>query len=415
MPSNNKIDQKKIYLDFLSASPVLPEVLEAMLPFFTEHYGNSSSIHSFGLYARDAIKEARKYIAQLINAETSEQIYFTSDTTEAANWAVKGSAEALKRYGNHIITSEIEHPSILESLSWLEKQGFTITRLKVDSEGNIDINSLKSTITDKTILVAIQIANTDIGTIQSIEEISNIVSEKGIQLYMDADAAVGWMPIDTQKFKPDIMTFSAQRFYGPKGCAILYCSRKARLANLLHGGTQESGKRPGIHNVPAIVGTGKAAQIALNKTNDRISKAKQIQQLLWDKIKNNIPHIKLNGPPISKNRMPNSLNISFEFLEGKGCESLALLCDMQNLLISSGTACVSRGAKPSPTLDAIGLNQSLATSSILLSWGDSITTEEANRAAEILSKNVSRLRSMSNSWESFENGLITAITPKIHP
>lgn len=407
--NNQGAKDNYIYLDFLSASPLLPEVIEAMLPFFNEQYGNASSLHRLGLYAKDAIEEARKKIARLINAESPEQIYFTSDATESANWAIKGSAEALKRYGNHIILSAVEHPSILESAAWLEKQGFSITKIPVDSDGKVNPELIKSALTDSTILIAIQLANPDIGTIQPVEEISKIASDSGIQFYVDVDAGIGWHPVDAQKLNADLLTFSAQRFYGPKGCGVLYRSRKSRLSNLLHGGNQESGRRAGIENVPAIVGAGKAAEIALSRINERIARARQIQDLLWNGLKNKISHIKLNGPPIGAGRLPNSLNVSFEFIEGEG---LVLLCDMQNLMISSGTVCSSRGSKIPHTLQATGINHTLALGSVLFSWGEEITDASIERAVDIISNSVNKLRTMSASWNAYQSGKLSPLTPE---
>lgn len=408
--NQQKTEEQLINLDFLSAAPLLPEVIDAMLPYLAKYYGNPSSLHRYGLYARDAIDTARHNIARFINAQNPEQIYFTSDATEASNWAVKGSAEALKRFGNHIITSAIEHPPVYESLQWLENQGYKITRIPVDPTGKVNPELIKSGITNQTILIAIQIANADIGVIQDIDKIDAIAAEAGIQLYIDTDAAAGWLPIDVKKFNSNaLVSFSAQRFYGPKGCGILYRSQKARLANFMHGGSQQLGKRPGIENVPIIVGAGKAAEIASTRLNQRIQKAFEIQKLLWNQLKKRVPHIKLNGPPPGLERLPNSLNISFEFIEGEG---LVLLCDMKGLLISSGTACSSRATKIPISLPAIGLDYSLAVSSALLSWGEEINKEDISRAVDILTAAVEKLRSMSAGWQAYKSGKISPLTPQ---
>ncbi|MGC8829106.1 MAG: cysteine desulfurase family protein [Verrucomicrobiia bacterium] len=412
MPEINgkKTQNNLINLDFLSAVPLLPEVRAAMLPYLSDNYGDPSSLHRLGLYAREAIDTARKNLAGLINADNPDHIYFTSDSTEAANWAIKGSVEALKRFGNHIIITSIEHSPVIESAKWLENQGFKITKIPVDSIGKINPESIKSALTDKTILIAVQLANTEIGVIQPIERISEIAAEFGVQLYIDADAAIGWHPIDIQRIAANvIITFSTQRFYGPKGCAVLYHSNKARLANLLHGGSQQSGKRPGNENVPAIIGAGKAAEISIARLHERISKASYIQNLLWSAIKSKIPHIKLNGPPLGADRLTNSLNISFEFIEGEG---LVLRCDMKNLLISSGSVCSSRASKISHILQAIGVDYSLAIGSVLLSWGEEINKEDIPGAVEIIKDSVEKLRSMSASWQAYKSGKTSPITPE---
>lgn len=407
--NGNQNQSQKIYLDYASATPVLNEVYLAIKPYFCEQFGNPSSLHQYGLIARDAINQARVKVAELINAETAESIYFTSGNTESANWAIKGVAESLKRYGNHIVLSAIEQPAVAESVEWLESQGFTATRVKVNEYGLINPEDIEKSITDKTILIAVQIANPDIGVIQPVEELTKIAEAHGIIFYADADAAIGYYPIDVQRLKVDLLSFSAQQLYGPKGVGVLYKARKARLSNLMHGGSQEGGRRPGIENVPAVVGIGKAAEIAKTNLLRRIERARKLQVKLWDLIKTRISHIKLNGPPLGDLRLPCSLNISIEFVEGEG---VALLCDMNGLAITSGTACSSRATKVPQSLKEIGLSSSLAQSSILMSWGENTTEEEIERAVEILAKSVDKLRQMSAGWKSYTNGKIKPITPE---
>ena len=250
---------RHVFLDHQSATPVLPEVFAAMKPYFTEAFGNPSSLHQHGLRARDAVAKARAQIAALINAESPDDILFTSDGTESANLAVKGVAYANRRKGNHIVVSEIEHPSILNSAAFLEDQGFTCTKVKVDHEGFVDPEAVRAAITKKTILIAVHHVNHDLGTIEPVREIGNIAAAKGIPFYVDAEASAGWLPVDVQAFGASLLSFSSHKFYGPKGVGILYCNKETRLDSLIHGGAQEGGLRAGTENVPAIVGAGVAA------------------------------------------------------------------------------------------------------------------------------------------------------------
>ena len=287
---------RSVFLDHQSSTPVLPEVFEAMRPFFTGFFGNPSSQHHHGLRARDALAQARAQVAQLIHAESPDDIIFTSDGTESANLAIKGAAFANQRKGNHLIVSQTEHPSVLSSVEFLEKHGFTCTRVKVDSTGLVDPEQVRAAITDKTILIAVHHANHDIGTIQPIRAIAEIANEFGITFYADAEASAGWIPVHVRELGVDLLSFSPHRFYGPKGVGVLYRNRNARLTGIIHGGLQENGRRAGIENVPAIVGAGVAAEIATRDLPSRSSHVQQLQQKLWQGLQSKIPHIKLNGP-----------------------------------------------------------------------------------------------------------------------
>src|SRR5438876_4496356 len=276
---------RRVYLDHQSSTPVLPEVFEAMKPFFTEAFGSPSSLHELGLRARDALARARAQVALLINPESPDDIVFTSGGTESANLAVKGTAYANERRGNHIVVSAIEHPAVLNSIEFLEKHGFTCTRIRVNSEGLVDPEEVRSAITDRTILLVFHHANHDIGTIEPIAELGTIAAERGIPLFVDAVASGGWLPINVQQLGISLLSLSPHRFYGPKGVGILYRNRRARLVSLIHGGIQEGGRRAGTENVPAIVGAGVAAELALHEMPARVAHTVELQKLLWSELK----------------------------------------------------------------------------------------------------------------------------------
>lgn len=397
---------RSVYLDHQSTTPVLPEVFEAMKPFFTEAFGNPSSLHQHGLRVRDAMAKARSQIAALINADSPDDIIFTSDGTESANLAIKGVAYANQRKGNHIVINETEHPSVINSIEFLEKQGFTCTRVKVDREGMLNPEDIRAAITDKTILIAVHHVNHDIGTIEPIAEISKIANEKGIAFYVDAEASAGWLPIDVKAWGVNLLSFSPHRFYGPKGVGVLYRNRKARLVSILHGGVQEGGRRSGTENVPAIVGAGVAAEIALQELSKRSTHTAKLQKKLWDGLKTKIPYIKLNGPEPGPKRVPTNLNLSTEFIEGEG---QLLLCDMNGIAVASGSSCVSKSLKISHVLGAIGLDHALAQGNIIMSFGKDNTEEDVDYVIETFAKIVTKLRGMSPMWDEFEKGIIDSV------
>jgi cysteine desulfurase len=399
-----------VYLDHQAATPVLPEVFDAMKPYFTEAFGSVSSLHQHGLRARDALAKAREQITRFINAESPEEIIFTSDGTESANLAVKGVAYANQRRGNHLVVSAIEHPSVLGSIEFLEKQGFTCTRVKVNSQGLIDPEEVRAALTDKTILLAVHHANHDIGTLEPLKEIGALAAERGITFYVDAEASAGWIEVDVQAIGADLLSFSPHRFYGPKGVGILYRSRRARLASVLHGGVQEGGRRAGTENVPAIVGAGVAAGIASRELPRRIAHTARLQKRLWEGLKPKIPYLQLNGPEPGPHRLSTNLNISAEFVEGEG---LLLMLDTRGIAVASGTSCVSKALKMSHVLTGIGLDLALGQAAILLSLGEGNTDAEIDYVLETLPQIVSRLRGMSPMWDEFQRGLMdSAVSPQ---
>jgi cysteine desulfurase len=397
---------RQVYLDHQSATPVLPEVFEAMKPFFTEAFGNASSLHQHGLRVREAMAKARAQYAALINGESADDIIFTSDGTESSNLAIKGVAYANQRKGNHLVVSETEHPAIINSIEVLEKQGFTCTRVKVDGEGMINPEDVRAAITDKTTLVAIHHVNQDIGTIEPIKEIAKIVNEKGIAFYVDAEASAGWLPVDVQAMGVNLLSFSPHRFYGPKGVGVLYRNRKARLVSIIHGGVQEGGRRAGVENVPAIVGGGVAAEVALREMPQRIAHTARLQKRLWDGLKTKIRYIRLNGPEPGPKRISTNLNLSTEFIEGEG---QLLLCDMNGIAVASGSSCVSKSLKISHVLGAIGLDHALAQGNIIMSLGQDNTEEDVDYTVETFAKIVDKLRGMSPMWDEFQRGVIDSV------
>ncbi|MBA4149388.1 MAG: cysteine desulfurase [Verrucomicrobia bacterium] len=397
---------RRVYLDHQSTTPVSPEVFEAMTPYFLEAFGNPSSLHQHGLRVRDAMAKARQQCAALINAESPEDIIFTSDGTESSNLAIKGVAYANQRKGTHLVVCETEHPSVINSIEFLEKQGFTCTRVKVDPEGMINPEDVRAAITDKTILIAVHHANHDIGTIQPVKEIGKIAGEKGIAFYVDCEASAGWLPIDVQSWGAQLVSFSPHRFYGPKGVGVLYRSRRARLVSILHGGVQEGGRRSGTENVPAIVGGGLASEIALREMPKWIEHTGKLQKRLWDGLKKEITYIKLNGPEPGPKRITTNLNLSTEFIEGEG---QLLLCDMNGIAVASGSSCVSKSLKISHVLAAIGLDHALAQGNIIMSLGKDNTEEDVDYTVETFVKIVHKLRGMSPMWDEFERGILDSV------
>jgi cysteine desulfurase len=383
---------RPVYLDHQSATPLLPEALEAMQPFLAGAFGNPSSPHQHGLRARDALEEARAKVARLINAQSPEEIIFTSDGAESANLAIKGACWAQERRGQHIVVSRIEHPAILNSAAFLEKHGFTCARVGVDAEGFIDPESVRAAVTDETILIAVHLINHEIGTIEPIREIAAIAHDKGIPLYVDAEAAAGWAPVDVQALGADLLSFSPHRFYGPKGVGILYRHRRARLTPLLHGGDQEGGRRAGVENMAGIVGAGVAAEIAQREMPRRSAHCARLQARLWDGLRASVPRLKLNGPQLGPRRSPVNLNISAEGAEGEG---QLLLLDTRGIAVASGSACVTKSLRASHVLEAIGLDPAVAQAAIILSPGQDNTAEDIEYVVETFPKVVAKLRAMS--------------------
>ena len=397
---------RHVFLDHQSSTPVLPEVFDAMKPFFMEAFGNPSSLHQHGLRVRDAMKKARQQMAALINADSEEEIFFTSDGTESSNLAIKGVAYANERKGKHLVVSATEHPSVMQSVEFLEKQGWTCTRVSVDPEGLINLEELKAAITPQTVLVAVHHVNHDIGTIEPIVEVGRICAEKNVPLYVDCEASAGWLPVDVKQFGAALVSFSPHRFYGPKGVGVLYRNKKARIVSIMHGGVQEGGRRAGTENVPAIVGGGVAAEVALREMPARIEHTATLQKRLWDGLKANIKFIKLNGPEPGPKRVSTNLNLSTEFIEGEG---QLLLCDMNGIAVASGSSCVSKSLKISHVLGAIGLDHALAQGNIIMSLGKDNTADEIDYVVEAFGKIVVKLRGMSPMWDEFERGVIDSV------
>ncbi len=390
---------RQVYLDHGAATRLLPEAFEAMRPFLTEDFGASSSLHRLGLRAREAVDNARRQIATFINAESPDEIIFTSDGTESANLAVKGAAWANERRGNHLIVGASEHPAVLNSVAFLEQRGFVCARIGTNGQGIIDPREIRAALRDETTLVAIQHVNHDIGAVQPIQEIADIAAERGIAFYVDADASAGWLPVDVRQLGATLLSFSPHHFYGPKGVGVLYRSRRARLSPILHGGDQENGRRAGVENVAAIVGAGVAAEIAGRELEGRRERAAVLQNQLWRGLQNAIPRLRLNGPPPGPLRSPANLNISFEGIEGEG---LALLCDMHGIAVGAGTACLSKSLRIPPSLQAIGLDASQGRGAVMLTLGKDNTADEMDHVIATLPKLVHQLRQLSPSWQ--ENG-----------
>jgi cysteine desulfurase len=388
-----------VYLDHQAATPLLPEAFEAMRPYFTEAFGSASSLHQHGLRARDALAKAREQMAAFINAESPDDIIFTSDGTESANLAIKGVAYANQRRGNHIVVSATEHPAVLGSVEFLEEQGFTCTKVKVDSEGIVNPEAVRAALTDTTILVAVHHANHDIGTIEPVRAIGDIVAERGIPFYVDAEASAGWLPVDARALGATLLSFSPHKFYGPKGVGVLYRHRRARIEGILHGGVQEGGRRAGTENIPAMVGAGVAAEMATREMSSRADHAARLQKRLWEGLKAKVPYLKLNGPEPGPHRLPANLSLSAEFVEGEG---LLLMLDVRGIAVASGTSCVSKALKVSRVLSAIGLAHSLGQAAILLTLGKDNTDADIEYVLETLPQVVAKLRGMSPAWEEFQ-------------
>lgn len=378
-----------IYLDNAATTPVDKKVLEAMLPYYSDIFGNPSSLYSYGQEAKKAIEEAREKVAKALGADFDE-IYFTSGGSESDNWALKGVAYALKEKGNHIITTEIEHHAVLHTCRYLEKEGFKVTYLPVDEYGLVKPEDLKKAITDKTILVSIMFANNEIGTIEPIEELVKIAHEKNVYFHTDAVQAVGNVPIDVKKLDVDLLSLSAHKIYGPKGVGALYIKKGVKIHSLIQGGTQERNRRAGTENVPGIVGLGEAIELITKNLDSHINKLKFLRDKLINGILEKIPYARLNGHPTK--RLPGNVNVSFEFIDG---ESLILNLDMAGICASSGSACTSGSLEPSHVLLAIGLPRELARGSLRLTIGKDNTEEDIDKVLEVLPQIVKRLRSIS--------------------
>ena len=384
-----------IYLDNAATTKVAPEVVEAMLPYFTENYGNPSSVYGFAAKNKEAITKQREIIANALGA-SKEEIYFTAGGSESDNWALKATAEAYKTKGNHIITTKIEHHAILHTAEYLAKQGYEITFLDVDEDGMVKIDELKAAIRPTTILISVMFANNEIGTIQPIREIGAIAKENGILFHTDAVQAFGQAPINVDDYHIDMLSASGHKLNGPKGIGFLYIRKGLKLRSFVHGGGQERKRRAGTENVPGIIGIGTATDRAMRTMKERTARETELRDYLIERILDEVPYTRLNGHP--SKRLPNNANFSFRFIEG---ESLLIMLDMKGICGSSGSACTSGSLDPSHVLLAIGLPHEIAHGSLRLTLSEDTTKEEIDYVVESVKEIVARLRSMSPLYEDF--------------
>lgn len=384
-----------VYLDNAATTKVRPEVVEAMLPYFTEIYGNASAVYDFGQKCKQAIENARETIGSSIGTRASN-IYFTAGGSESDNWALKGVAEVYKDKGKHIITTKIEHHAILHTCAYLEQQGYEVTYLDVDADGLVSPEDVKKAIRPDTILISVMFANNEIGTIEPIEEIGAIAHEHGILFHTDAVQAYAQVPIDVEKMHIDLLSASGHKLNGPKGIGFLYIRQGLKLKSFIHGGAQERKRRAGTENVPGIVGLGKAVEIAMATMDERIKKESELRDYLIARIEDEIPFAKLNGHRVK--RLPNNINFCFRFIEG---ESMLIMLDMAGICGSSGSACTSGSLDPSHVLLAIGLPHEIAHGSLRLTLSDEITKDQLDYVVDHLKEIVAKFRSMSPLYEDY--------------
>ena len=385
----------RIYLDNAATTRTSQEVVDAMLPYFTESYGNPSSIYELGQRSKEAITKAREEIAQVIGAKT-EEIYFTAGGSESDNWAIKAAFEAYKNKGNHIITTKIEHHAVLHTCQYLEKQGARVTYLDVDENGLVDLEQLQKAITPETILITIMFANNEIGTIEPVKEIGMIAREHGILFHTDAVQAFGQVPIDVDEMNIDMLSSSAHKINGPKGIGCLYIRKGVKIRSFIHGGAQERKRRAGTENVPGIVGYGVAARMAAETMEVRTKQERGLRDYFIRRILEEVPYTRLNGDP--EKRLPNNANFSFRFIEG---ESLLIMLDMKGIAGSSGSACTSGSLDPSHVLLAIGLPHETAHGSLRLTLGADTTKKDLDYTLDQIKEIVAKLRNLSPLYEDF--------------
>lgn len=384
-----------IYLDNAATTPTRPEVVEAMLPYFTEKFGNPSSIYEFASQNKSVVDNAREIIANSLHAK-SEEIYFTAGGSESDNWALKAAAEAYREKGKHIITTKIEHHAILHTAEYLAKNGYEVTYVNVDEDGVVKLDELEAAIRPDTILISVMYANNEIGTIQPIKEIGEIAKKHNVLFHTDAVQAYGHVDIDVDELKIDMLSASGHKLNGPKGIGFLYIRKGLRLRSFIHGGAQERGRRAGTENVPAIVGFGKAVQIAMDTLKERQEKETALREMLIERVLKEVPHVRLNGHRTQ--RLSNNANFSFRFIEG---ESLLIMLDMQKICASSGSACTSGSLDPSHVLLAIGLPHEIAHGSLRLTLSETTTKEDIDFVVDKVKGIVEKLRSMSPLYEDF--------------
>ncbi len=384
-----------IYLDNAATTKTAPEVVQAMLPYFTEQYGNPSTIYGLGAEAKKALNQARRTIAAAIGAK-QEEIYFTAGGSESDNWALKAAAEAYSQKGRHIITSKIEHHAILHTCEYLEKQGYEVTYLDVDNDGLVDPEQLKAAIRPDTILISIMYANNEIGTVEPIAELGAIARERGILFHTDAVQALGQVPVNVDELNVDMLSASAHKLNGPKGVGMLYIRTGVKIRSFVHGGAQERSRRAGTENVPGIVGFAAAVERAMKDLDGKMKKETELRDYLISRVENEIPYCRLNGHRTK--RLPGNVNFSFQFIEG---ESMLIMLDMKGICASSGSACTSGSLDPSHVLLAIGLKHEIAHGSLRLTLSEENTTEEIDVVVEELKRIVAKLREMSPLYEDF--------------
>lgn len=378
---------RRIYLDNAATTAVSPAVMEAMLPYFTQVYGNASSIHGFGREAKRAIENARRQVVKALNAAAPQEIYFTAGGTESDNWAIKGVA--LAHQGGHIITTAIEHHAVLHTCQWLEKRGYDVTYLPVDEYGRVTASQVEKALREDTILVSVMAANNEVGTIQPIAEIGKLCRARGVIFHTDAVQAIGAIPIDVQAMNIDLLSLSAHKIHGPKGTGALYVRKGVKIDSLIHGGAQERGFRAGTENLPGIVGLGKAIEVACANLDDNAARMTALRQRLIDGLRTRVSDTRLNGHPTE--RLPGNANLSFDKVEG---EALLLRLDLMGVAGSSGSACTSGTLDPSHVLMALGLTQAQANGALRLTIGTDTTAEEIDAVLDILPPIVEDLRRM---------------------
>ena len=381
---------RNVYLDYSATTPVKEEVLKEMIPYFTEKFGNPSSLYDKGLESKDAVTHAREQVADLINAKPSE-VYFTAGGTESDNWALFGTAEKLKSKGNHIITTKIEHHAILHSCAYLEKEGYEVTYLDIDKDGRISLKQLEEDITDKTILISIMLVNNEIGTVQPIKEAAAIAKKHGVLFHTDAVQGLGNVDIDVKDMGVDMMSMSSHKIYGPKGSGALYIRKGVVIDNYLHGGAQENRRRAGTENLTGIVGFGKAAELAKANFKGHVEHCSSLRNYLKDRIISEIPDTYVNGT--MENRHPGNLNITFKYIEG---ESILLLLNQFGISVSTGSACSSTSLEPSHVLTALGVPVEMIHGTVRFTVGDFTTKEDIDYVVDNLKKIVARLREISS-------------------
>lgn len=380
---------RQVYLDYSATTPVKEEVLNEMIPYFTEKFGNPSSLYTIGLESKEAVDKARGQVARLIHADPKE-IYFTGCGSEADNWAVFGVANALKDKGNHIITTRIEHHAMLHSCQFLEKNGYEVTYLDVEPDGTVKPEALEAAITDQTILISIMYVNNEVGTVEPIQELAQIAKKHKILFHTDAVQALANVPIDVKELGIDLMSLSAHKIYGPKGIGALYMRRGLRISNYIHGGGQEMGKRAGTENLPGIVGFGKAAELAGEHFDEHVRHCEEVRDYLVQKVTAEIPDTFVNGS--MEYRHPGNANITFKYIEG---ESILLLLDFKGISVSTGSACSSKSLEPSHVLSALGVPVEMIHGTVRFTVGDFTTKEDIDYVVENLKEVVTKLRELS--------------------